>query len=165
MVQTMADALLREPHSIDAERTVLGALLLDPEAIFKVDSRLHHTDFYDPTHKGIYKGIRELSDKGEAVDFVTVTEKLQGYDKLQRREQVPGLRRHRVRSGQPDQSRDPQTTQEHQSEIRPVFLLANVCCTHKQNLKGAVYDSTRNRVAGRIKGLPKERDLSAPHLL
>jgi replicative DNA helicase len=79
------DSLLEtESHSTEAERTMLGALLIDPEAIFKIDARVQDSDFYDPIHAAIYKGIHELSGKGIAVDFVTVTDKLQEHDGLQK---------------------------------------------------------------------------------
>ena len=42
------------PHSLEAEKTVLGALLLDPEAIIKISDFLKPEDFYDPTHRIIY---------------------------------------------------------------------------------------------------------------
>ena len=71
------------PHSTEAERTVIGALLLDPEAIFKVDGRLSPADFFDPVYADIYGAIQQLSEKGTAVDFVTVTDKLQDNKRLQ----------------------------------------------------------------------------------
>ena len=43
----MPTAILEtQPHSTEAEQTVIGALLLDPEAIFKIDAKLAPSDFY-----------------------------------------------------------------------------------------------------------------------
>lgn len=64
------------PHSTEAERTVIGALLLDPEAIFTVAAELIPDDFYDPVHRDVYAAIRQLSEKGMPVDFVTVADRL-----------------------------------------------------------------------------------------
>lgn len=64
------------PHSPEAERTVLGALLLDPEAIVKVSDFLTSEDFYDPTHKQIFQAIYQLYANHEPIDFVTVSSKL-----------------------------------------------------------------------------------------
>lgn len=64
------------PHSSEAERTVIGALLLDPDAIFTVAPQLSPADFYDPVYRDIYDAIRQLSEKGMPVDFVTVADSL-----------------------------------------------------------------------------------------
>lgn len=72
-----------QPHNVDAERTVLGALLLDPEAMIKVSDLLKAEDFYDPTHRLIYQAIYELYSKHEPIDFVTVSGKLADKKKIQ----------------------------------------------------------------------------------
>ncbi|MSR86922.1 replicative DNA helicase [Candidatus Peribacteria bacterium] len=72
-----------QPHSLEAERTVLGALLLDPEAIIKVSDLLKAEDFYDPTHRLVYQAIWELYQGHEPVDFVTVSAKLADSKKVQ----------------------------------------------------------------------------------
>jgi len=71
------------PHNLEAERTVIGALLTDPQAIFKVDARLAKQDFYDPVFGHIYQAIQCLSQKGTPVDFVTVTNTLKDSGKVQ----------------------------------------------------------------------------------
>jgi replicative DNA helicase len=48
------------PHSPEAEKTVLGALLLDPEAIVKISDFLLPSDFYDPTFREIYQAVFDL---------------------------------------------------------------------------------------------------------
>lgn len=78
-----AATLKLQPHSIEAEQTVIGALLLDPEAIFKIDAKLAASDFYDPVYQDIYAVIKELSEKGTAVDFVTVADRLQDNERVQ----------------------------------------------------------------------------------
>ena len=70
---TKTSSLLEtQPHSTEAERTVLGALLIDPEAIYQIDDKLSADDFYDPTCRRIYDTIKRLSENGEPVDLVTV---------------------------------------------------------------------------------------------
>ncbi|MBI2523639.1 replicative DNA helicase [Candidatus Peregrinibacteria bacterium] len=64
------------PHALEAERTVLGALLLDPEAIIKVSDFLRPEDFYDPRLRGICQIMYELYQKHEPIDFVTVANRL-----------------------------------------------------------------------------------------
>lgn len=72
-----------QPHSTDAERTVLGALLLDPDAIVKVSDFLASEDFYDPVHRQIFQAVFDLYQQHEPIDFVTVSNKLSGNAKIQ----------------------------------------------------------------------------------
>jgi replicative DNA helicase len=80
---TTVPVIETQPHSIEAERTVLGALLVDPEAIIKVSDFLTPQDFYDPTLREIYQAIHDLYLAHEPVDFVTVSTKLAGNPKVQ----------------------------------------------------------------------------------
>jgi replicative DNA helicase len=70
---TMFDA---PPHSPEAEKTVLGALLLDPEAIVKISDFLLPADFYDPTYREIFQAIFDLYMAHEPIDFITVSNRL-----------------------------------------------------------------------------------------
>jgi replicative DNA helicase len=72
-----------QPHSTEAERTVLGALLLDPEAIVKVSDLLVSDDFYDPTYRTIFQAICDLYQQHLPIDFVTVSTKLSDNKKIQ----------------------------------------------------------------------------------
>lgn len=71
------------PHAPEAERTVLGALLLDPEAIIKVSDFLRPEDFYDPRLRSICQVIYELYQRHEPIDFVTVANRLSDAGTLQ----------------------------------------------------------------------------------
>jgi replicative DNA helicase len=73
------------PHNIEAEQAVLGALLIDPDAIFRINTFLRADDFYVERHRWLYDSILALHDRGEAVDFVTLC------DELERREQLAEL--------------------------------------------------------------------------
>jgi len=83
MPATAHPAIETQPHSVEAERTVLGALLVDPEAIIKVSDFLTPLDFYDPTLREIYQAIHDLYMGHEPIDFVTVSTKLSGNEKVQ----------------------------------------------------------------------------------
>ncbi|MBF7081396.1 replicative DNA helicase [Desulfallas sp. Bu1-1] len=72
------------PHNIDAEQSVLGALLLDNSAISKVVRFLNPEDFYLESHRVIFNAILELEDNGQAADLVTVTEKLRRKGELEK---------------------------------------------------------------------------------
>ncbi|MBO4378471.1 MAG: replicative DNA helicase [Clostridia bacterium] len=64
------------PQSIEAERSVLGALLQDGSAVTLATEMLNAEDFYTPAHKAIYEAIHYLAAAGTAVDLVTVDAEL-----------------------------------------------------------------------------------------
>ncbi len=64
------------PNSIEAEQSVLGAMLLDKEAISTVTEQISGEDFYREAHKEIFEAIVEIYDKGEPVDLITLPERL-----------------------------------------------------------------------------------------
>ncbi|MBN1231801.1 MAG: replicative DNA helicase [Candidatus Coatesbacteria bacterium] len=66
-----------EPNSLDAEKAILGAMLLDREAISKVLEKLTQKSFYFSAHKEIFEVASELHDKGIEVDIITVGQALQ----------------------------------------------------------------------------------------
>ena len=66
-----------QPHNVDAEASLLGAMMLSEEAISIVlDRGLKSEDFYKPAHRHVFDAIRSLSIAGEPVDPVTVGEEL-----------------------------------------------------------------------------------------
>src|SRR3989344_5697159 len=64
------------PHSTDAEIGVLGALLLDKDAIVSVAEFLQGTHFYDSRHQEIYECVLELYEERIPIDVLTVSERL-----------------------------------------------------------------------------------------
>lgn len=71
-----------QPHSLESEKTVLGAMLLDPAATSTIRSQLTPEDFYDPIFRDVYQAIVELYDAGDPVDFSTVATKLADHKKI-----------------------------------------------------------------------------------
>lgn len=72
------------PQNIDAEQSVLGAILLDREAVYKAMKILQPEDFYREDHKLIYKTIMSLSDSGKPVDLITVSDQLRQHGELEK---------------------------------------------------------------------------------
>jgi len=70
------------PHNVEAEQAVLGALLLDPEAIVQVIPILHTEDFYLEKHQWIFQAIYALHERREAIDFLTVVAELERRNQL-----------------------------------------------------------------------------------
>jgi replicative DNA helicase len=65
------------PHNVEAESSLLGALLLSSDAIGAVaEMGLGPDDFYKPAHQFIYDAIRTLMSAGEPADAVTVADEL-----------------------------------------------------------------------------------------
>ncbi len=65
------------PQSIEAERSVLGALLIDRDAVIEVAEVLRADDFYRSDHGAIYAAVLQLYERREPVDLVTVSEALE----------------------------------------------------------------------------------------
>ncbi len=65
------------PHSIEAEQSVLGGLLLDNEALDRITDLLTEADFYRSEHKLIYQQITRLLERGRPADVVTVSEAIE----------------------------------------------------------------------------------------
>lgn len=68
----MADPKI-PPHDLEAERSLLGALLIDKDAVVKVAEFLQPKHFYRDAHHQIYEAILDLYEKREPADLVTVT--------------------------------------------------------------------------------------------
>jgi replicative DNA helicase len=66
------------PQDLDAERSVLGALLLDKQAVVKIADFLEEGDFYHPGHQKVFSCILGLFEKGQPVDILTVSHELKG---------------------------------------------------------------------------------------
>lgn len=64
------------PYSIEAERSVIGGLMLDPQAWDSVSEILIDMDFYRPEHRQIFSVMTKLVDDSEPVDVVTIGERL-----------------------------------------------------------------------------------------
>ena len=65
------------PQNIEAERSVLGALMLDKDAIIKVANLLREGDFYKDDHNMIYEAMVELYEKHEPIDVLSLSNRLE----------------------------------------------------------------------------------------
>ncbi|MGD2103863.1 MAG: replicative DNA helicase [Anaerolineae bacterium] len=71
------------PHNIEAEEAVLGSLLIDPEALYRVSPFLKPDDFYIQKNGWIYETILALHERREPIDFVTLCDELERRDRLE----------------------------------------------------------------------------------
>ena len=70
------------PQNIDAEKSVIGSILLDPEAIHAVMPILYPEDFYHTGNQTIYRAMLILAEQNQPIDLLTLTERLQSEDQL-----------------------------------------------------------------------------------
>jgi replicative DNA helicase len=64
------------PHNLDAERALLGSILLDNTALNFAQEILGNEDFYSQAHRHAFEKMCELSEKGRVIDLVTLSEEL-----------------------------------------------------------------------------------------
>ncbi len=82
MADDTLDALKLPPHSVEAEQSVLGGLLLENEALDKIADILSAHDFYRYDHKLIFGHIAKLIEGNKPADIVTVAESLESTAEL-----------------------------------------------------------------------------------
>lgn len=70
------------PANVEAERAVLGSLMIDPDAIIKIANFLRPEDFFRERHALLYEAMYTLNERREPLDFVTLV------DELERRSQL-----------------------------------------------------------------------------
>ena len=80
-----------QPHSVEAEQSVLGGLLLSADSWDAVAETVTAEDFYRPDHRLIFRQISRLAEAAEPVDVITVADKLQASEELERAGGLPYL--------------------------------------------------------------------------
>jgi replicative DNA helicase len=84
-------ALKVPPHSVEAEQSVLGGLMLNNDAWFTVADNVVATDFYRPQHKIIFEAMTQLANDNQPLDAVTLSEALSSRGLLERAGGIPYL--------------------------------------------------------------------------
>lgn len=70
------------PHDLEAEKSVIGSLMLDKNAIIKIADIVNEEDFYGAEHQKIYSAVLELYEKNQPIDILTVSAKLKDRNQL-----------------------------------------------------------------------------------
>jgi replicative DNA helicase len=83
-VETGAEAARIPPHDLDAERAVIGAMLVSETAVAVVAERLAAEDFYSEVHRIIYGAMMRLYSRGEPIDQLTLTNELRSVNEFER---------------------------------------------------------------------------------
>ena len=76
------DTLKVPPHSIEAEQSVLGGLMLDNQAFDRVAELVVSHDFYTRTHKLIFEAMERLVEQSQPIDLITISESLEKNNQL-----------------------------------------------------------------------------------
>lgn len=76
------------PQNIEAEQAVLGAVFLNPDALVEAMEFVTAADFYRRAHQLIFQAMMDLNDVSEAIDVVTLKDRLEGQGQL---EDIGGL--------------------------------------------------------------------------
>ncbi len=75
------------PQNLEAEASLLGALLIDADALVKIADGIAPEDFFDVRHQKIYRAVQQLYEKRSAIDVLTLSDQLRANGEL---EQVDG---------------------------------------------------------------------------
>jgi replicative DNA helicase len=70
------------PQNLEAEASLLGAILIDSDAVVKVADKLSPDDFFDPRHKRIYEAVTQLYEKRKPIDVLTLSDQLKSSEYL-----------------------------------------------------------------------------------
>ena len=84
MAKTKKSNVRIPPHNSDAEKSVLGSLMLDKDAIIRVADLVNVGDFYNDHHNDIYKSMLELYDEREPIDLLSLSNKLEEKEQLEK---------------------------------------------------------------------------------
>jgi replicative DNA helicase len=79
---TAVDNLKRPPHSLEAEQSILGGLLLDNKAWDKIQNKVCEEDFYRAEHKILFRAMANLAKKDQPFDVVTLLNNLKSHNEL-----------------------------------------------------------------------------------
>jgi replicative DNA helicase len=66
----------QQPHNLEAEASLLGAILIDADALVKIADSVNADDFYDQRHKRIYEAIVQLYERRSPIDVLTLADQL-----------------------------------------------------------------------------------------
>lgn len=80
----LSRSLRTPPHNIDAEKALIGAILIKPDLMHDVSVNVYPESFYADKHRQIYKAILEIFTKGDPIDLLSVTTQLKSNNQLER---------------------------------------------------------------------------------
>src|SRR6266542_1037940 len=76
------DSGKQQPHNIEAEASLLGAILIDADALVKIADAITGDDFYDQRHRRIYEATVQLYERRSPIDVLTLADQLKNSHNL-----------------------------------------------------------------------------------
>lgn len=73
----------QQPHNTEAEASLLGAILIDADALVKIADTVSDTDFYDQRHQRIYEAVNQLYERRSPIDVLTLADQLKSNGSLE----------------------------------------------------------------------------------
>ena len=89
------------PHDSEAEKAVLGAVFLDPEAIIDASDVLQPDDFYEHANRIVFQAMLNISDREEVIDPVTLQDELKKNNQVDDIGGLPTLQNYQWQPQQP----------------------------------------------------------------
>ena len=71
------------PHNLDAEMSLLGAILIDEEVLSDVTDKIRADDFYEKRHSIVFGGMMRLFERHRPIDLLTLSDELEKKDELE----------------------------------------------------------------------------------
>ena len=71
------------PHNLDAEMSLLGAVLIDEEVLADITDKIRADDFYEKRHQTVYAGMMRLYERHRPIDLLTLSDELEKKDELE----------------------------------------------------------------------------------
>lgn len=84
MATNTTKSLRTPPQNVDAERALLGAIILKPDVMHDISVTVYPESFYADKHRAIFSAISQIFSKGDPIDIVSVTTKLKEMSQLER---------------------------------------------------------------------------------
>ena len=73
-----------QPHDLEAERAVLGSVLLSPTVLTRAQEFLTRDDFYHGPHRVIFDALTDLAEQSEGIDLVTLSDRIESKGQLEK---------------------------------------------------------------------------------
>ncbi|MBN1434781.1 hypothetical protein JW921_08480, partial [Candidatus Fermentibacterales bacterium] len=123
------------PGNYEAERSVIGAILVDPELAVEIFSVLKADDFLDRKHRAIYEACVELDSRSSLIDLVTINAELERSGRL---EDAGGLE---YLAALTEEIPTASSVKSHMEIVRDKALLRKLLAASNENMR-EVYEST-----------------------
>ena len=151
------DQIKQPPHSIEAEQSVLGGLMIANDSWDNVADQVNASDFYRGVHGLIFTQMAKLVEAGEPIDVITLSEALNSNDQLQQVGGLPYLAELANNTPSAANIRAYATVVRERSSLRALINAANEIVDSGYNREGRDSDELLDEAERRIMQIAEER--------